>query len=121
MPIDTSDTASAESGVLRDASRADSPNADLGGRRVCQKCGEKYYDLNKTPIVCPNPECGVAFDPSVLLKSRRVKLEVANKADAKPDDADTDTANADLDDYDSNADVADIPPVSKPSGDDGDD
>jgi uncharacterized protein (TIGR02300 family) len=43
----------------------------LGTKRSCQSCGSKYYDFNKDKIICPS--CGEAFDPEVLLKSRRIK------------------------------------------------
>ncbi|MCG8621914.1 MAG: TIGR02300 family protein [Proteobacteria bacterium] len=130
------DSGNDSAGSLRDASRADSPNRDLGARRVCQKCGEKYYDLEKSPIICPNPECGAEFDPEVLLKSRRVKLQAAPKTDGKPavsgetlatDATDTDASSdsdADLGeeyDGDSEVDATDMPPVTSKNDDsDGD-
>mgnify|MGYP005738093807 FL=1 len=43
----------------------------LGIKRHCHSCGTKFYDLNRTPIICPS--CNTEFDPEVLLKSRRVK------------------------------------------------
>ena len=42
---------------------------NLGRKRRCASCGIKFYDLTKTPAVCP--ACGTEFDPEVLLKSRR--------------------------------------------------
>ena len=57
---------------------------NLGRKRRCASCGIKFYDLTKTPAVCP--ACGTEFDPEVLLKSRRgraaAKVEQA-KAPAK--------------------------------------
>ncbi len=29
---------------------------DLGNKHTCQNCGTKFFDLNKTPVVCP--KCG---------------------------------------------------------------
>lgn len=130
-------------GSLRDASRVNSPNRDLGARRVCQKCGEKYYDLERTPIICPNPECGAEFDPEVLLKSRRIKLQATSKSDSKlhtisgatsggdsgtTSGADAADASSDSDadlaedyDGDSGVDATDMPPVTNKSDDsDGD-
>jgi uncharacterized protein (TIGR02300 family) len=26
---------------------------ELGGKRLCNSCGARFYDLNKDPIVCP--------------------------------------------------------------------
>ncbi len=49
----------------------------LGTKRTCQSCSSKYYDFNKDKIICPS--CGEAFDPEVLLKSRRIKLALTVK------------------------------------------
>ena len=43
--------------------------AELGHKQRCGSCGIKFYDLNKTPIICPS--CHTEFDPETLLKSRR--------------------------------------------------
>ena len=43
--------------------------AEWGLKRVCPNCGARYYDMKKQPPVCPS--CGTAYDPEVLLKSRR--------------------------------------------------
>ena len=60
---------------------------NLGRKRRCASCGIKFYDLTKTPAVCP--ACGMEFDPEVLLKSRRgraaAKVEQA-KATAKEEE-----------------------------------
>ncbi|MDH3473599.1 MAG: TIGR02300 family protein [Rhodospirillales bacterium] len=42
---------------------------DWGTKHSCQNCGAKYYDLNRSPIVCP--KCGTEFNPDALLRSRR--------------------------------------------------
>lgn len=52
---------------------------NLGRKRRCASCGIKFYDLTKTPAICP--ACGTEFDPEVLLKSRR------GRAAAKVDEA----------------------------------
>ena len=58
-----------------------------GRKRRCASCGIKFYDLTKTPAVCP--ACGTEFDLEVLLKSRRgraaAKVEQA-KAPVKEED-----------------------------------
>ena len=33
---------------------------ELGAKHTCQNCGAKYYDLNRTPIVCPR--CGTPLE-----------------------------------------------------------
>ena len=32
---------------------------ELGSKRQCLSCGTKFFDLNKTPILCP--KCGAVF------------------------------------------------------------
>lgn len=34
-------------------------NPELGTKRICAGCSVKFYDLNKTPIVCP--ACATVF------------------------------------------------------------
>ena len=65
---------------------------NLGRKRRCASCGIKFYDLTKTPAVCP--ACGTEFDPEVLLKSRR------GRAAAKVDEARTPTREEDVNDDD---------------------
>lgn len=55
-------------------------NPKWGTKRICQSCGAKFYDLKKTPIICPS--CETQFDPEALLKSRRPRA--AAKPDPKP-------------------------------------
>ena len=81
----------------------------LGIKRSCQACGCKYYDFNKTPIVCPS--CEAEFDPEVLLKSRRLKPISAEKPKSAeaPDAPDaTEAAEATETTAPEVADVADI-------------
>ncbi len=86
---------------------------EWGTKRICQACGSKFYDLLRSPIVCPS--CSVEFDPEALLRSRRtrpalVKEETAKKkAVAKkkePDDEIEEAFEADLEDEDSESDVS---------------
>jgi len=42
---------------------------DLGTKRLCAGCGAKFYDLNKTPIVCP--KCETVFVPVVTAPRTR--------------------------------------------------
>jgi len=75
-------------------------SASLGTKRHCQSCGKNFYDLEKSPIVCPL--CATVFDPEVLLKSSRAK--VATQAPVKKMDA---SAAKDDDDLDDDLDVED--------------
>ena len=45
---------------------------EWGRKRTCQVCGKKYYDFNKSPIICPCPEA-VEFDPDFLLRNKKGK------------------------------------------------
>lgn len=42
---------------------------ELGEKRTCPECSARFYDLNKSPCQCP--KCEHAFEPEVLLKSKR--------------------------------------------------
>lgn len=50
--------------------------ADLGTKRQCPNCGAKYYDLNKSPAVCP--KCGTPFEVTTT-KTKAPKPEVAEE------------------------------------------
>ena len=62
----------------------DVAKAEWGLKRSCQSCGAKFYDMQRSPIVCP--KCGATFDPESLLKSRRAK-PVAAVAKPAPEPA----------------------------------
>ena len=53
--------------------------AELGLKRTCLSCGMRYYDFNRTPIICPG--CQTEFDPELVVRSRRGRATV--KADPK--------------------------------------
>ena len=65
------------------------PKPDLGTKRVCVACNAKFYDMQKSPAVCP--KCGTE-QPAELPKPRRAGGNVADdKRPKKPaiaDDAD---------------------------------
>jgi uncharacterized protein (TIGR02300 family) len=42
---------------------------EWGFKRACQGCGVRFYDLAKSPIICP--KCSSVFDPEYFVKSRR--------------------------------------------------
>ncbi len=75
---------------------------EWGFKRTCLSCGAKFYDLQKTPIVCPS--CETAFDPEAATKLKRGRQQIADekakkeaekKAASKEDEDDLDS---DLDD-----------------------
>jgi uncharacterized protein (TIGR02300 family) len=36
--------------------------AELGTKRMCARCGARFYDLLRTPIICP--KCDTVFVPT---------------------------------------------------------
>ena len=61
---------------------------DLGIKRACLACGMRFYDLKRSPILCPG--CGTEFDPENMIKSRksRSNSKAANGADKDAGDDD---------------------------------
>ena len=62
---------------------------ELGIKRVCVACGARFYDMTKTPAVCP--KCGTD-QPAEVPRPRRVGGNVAEdkrpkKLSAEPEDA----------------------------------
>ncbi len=55
-------------------------NPDWGAKHLCQDCGAKYYDLNRSPVICP--KCGTEFKADTLLRSRRNRTAAAPKPPA---------------------------------------
>jgi uncharacterized protein (TIGR02300 family) len=62
--------------------------ADLGTKCACLSCGMRFYDLKRSPILCPG--CGTEFDPENIIKNRksRPKSKAANGADTDAGDDD---------------------------------
>lgn len=80
---------------------------EWGTKRACPKCATRFYDLTKDdPVTCIN--CGYAWAPEPILKSKQPLTFEA----AKPDTA---KADADLSGEDEDLDVAD---EGEPSADD---
>jgi len=42
--------------------------AELGTKRTCPSCAARFYDLLKSPIVCP--KCGTSFVAAAILPSK---------------------------------------------------
>jgi uncharacterized protein (TIGR02300 family) len=47
--------------------------AELGTKRLCQSCGAKFYDLNRSPIVCPKCETVLDLESAQKKRSRPSK------------------------------------------------
>ena len=48
--------------------------AEWGTKRRCLSCGAAFYDLGKSPILCP--KCGTEFNPEAAVKSSRRPAKV---------------------------------------------
>lgn len=59
---------------------------EWGTKRMCQSCGARFYDLGRSPIVCP--ACGTVFDLELLNRSRRARPAARAVAAAEADDGD---------------------------------
>jgi uncharacterized protein (TIGR02300 family) len=53
---------------------------ELGTKRLCAGCGAKFYDLSKTPIVCP--KCGTTYEIPVITTRSRPDTAAAARAAA---------------------------------------
>jgi uncharacterized protein (TIGR02300 family) len=42
---------------------------EWGVKRTCQSCSARFYDLARSPILCP--KCGAVVEPEVTFKARR--------------------------------------------------
>ncbi len=51
--------------------------SELGVKRLCPKCGSKFYDLSKNPAHCP--KCGHEFNPTVVTTGKGTKKTKAVK------------------------------------------
>ena len=84
-------------------------NPEWGIKRVCPSCSIKYYDFNKSPIVCP--KCEFEFDPDLLLKSRKGR-SIATKTEVDEVSSDInkedETLENDINTLDSNEDILEI-------------
>ena len=77
---------------------------EWGAKRTCPKCGTRFYDLGKDdPVTCV--ECGTAFEPELVLKSKQPlpydapKKIVPEKEDGDlAEDLDPDEAEPNADD-----------------------
>lgn len=83
--------------------------AEWGTKRQCPKCGTRFYDLQSDePVTCI--ECGNAWVPEPILKSKQtLPFEAAKAAESKVEPAleadDLDIDDADSDEPSDDADV----------------
>lgn len=96
---------------------------ELGTKCACTSCAERFYDLNRSPAVCP--KCGAKQPPAAVRVSRPVRsnpgsahmsrrpLPVIAEEEAEPLAVDKDDGDEDADDIpEIDADVDDdVAPV----------
>ncbi|MFC0388286.1 TIGR02300 family protein [Muricoccus vinaceus] len=84
-------------------------NAELGLKRTCVACGARFYDLGRSPAVCP--KCGTE-QPAEQPRAKRVAAplpeEKPRKRAAAVEGADTDDVEVEDTDADDVADAEDI-------------
>ena len=66
---------------------------EWGKKKICPACNTKYYDFNKSPIICPS--CGSEFDPDIYLKSRKGKNLSTKAVSEKNQNMSEDISNID--------------------------
>ncbi len=70
---------------------------DLGEKLTCSSCGARFYDLNKTPALCP--KCGAENKRPKVTKSKKVEAAPKpEKATPKPADSTAGAGDDDIED-----------------------
>lgn len=107
------------------------PKLDPRGlKRICTGCGNRFYDLNKRPIICPS--CDVEFTGEIKVKSRRGRVAAneaaegqVSKKTAKDHDAEDDDLEDDdgpiMEDDDDDDDTVSLDDLDEDDDDDDDD
>ena len=78
-------------------------NPEWGKKRICLACNTKYYDFNKSTIICPS--CGTEFDPDTYLKSRKSKSLLTKVVPENNQNMSEELSNIDNDETDTNEEV----------------
>ena len=78
-------------------------NPEWGKKRNCLACNTKYYDFNKSPIICPS--CGTQFDPDINLKIRKGKSLLTKVVPENNQNMSEEISNIDDDETDTNEEV----------------
>lgn len=55
---------------------------EWGLKRTCQSCGTRFYDMQRSPIVCPH--CSAVYDAEAVLKTRRGRVAAVAPVEKKP-------------------------------------
>jgi len=65
--------------------------AELGIKRLCASCGAKFYDLNKSPIVCP--KCSSVYEVTLPRARSDGPRSVAPVVVVEPETAEVETVS----------------------------
>lgn len=82
---------------------------EWGTKRVCQSCGARFYDLGRSPIVCPS--CGAVFDLEILNRARRARpapratVAAVEDEDLAGDEVEAIAGDTDLEEIDDEVEV----------------
>ena len=83
--------------------------AKRGTKRTCVGCGDRFYDLDRNPIICPS--CGNVHGPEAFVRQRpladAVAAAVVPSSAAKPAADDLDLDDVGLGDDDTLIDDSD--------------
>lgn len=90
--------------------------AERGTKRQCLKCGDKFYDLNNDPIVCPN--CEAPFEVAAAVPVVEVEEKPAKAAETEADSTEADVDKAAVE---AGAEVVSFDDVEEKDDDDDDD
>jgi hypothetical protein len=55
---------------------------EWGTKRACQSCSARFYDMRRSPIVCP--KCGEVFELQTLGRRTRNRAPVVDETIVKP-------------------------------------
>jgi len=72
--------------------------AELGSKRTCVACGAKFYDLGRTPAVCPKCDTEQPAEQPRLRRAAAPLPDDKLKKRVVPGDADADADEAEVDD-----------------------
>lgn len=78
---------------------------DRGLKRICASCATRFYDMNKSPIICP--KCGDEFTGAVRIKTRRTRVK-PDESKAGPKTAATNEAALEEDEDDTTVSLDDL-------------
>ncbi|HTI79608.1 MAG TPA: TIGR02300 family protein [Acetobacteraceae bacterium] len=95
---------------------------ELGTKCACASCAERFYDLNRSPAICP--KCGATQPPAAVRASRPVYSSPprANMSRRPPpviaEEEEAEPLAVDDDDGDEDEDADDIPEIDADADDD---